>query len=71
VRSGYIAWQLLWNLPDRKLRAEYRRRIVRLLKARRDPAVLFVYVIKCAVHYHHYTMAKQMSEPGSRVLNSF
>jgi radical SAM superfamily enzyme YgiQ (UPF0313 family) len=71
VRSGYIAWQLLCNLPDRNLRAEYRRRIVRLLKVRRDPAVLFVYLIKCAMHYHHYTMARQMSEREAPVVNSF
>jgi radical SAM superfamily enzyme YgiQ (UPF0313 family) len=71
VRSGYIAWQLLCNLPDRNLRAEYRRRIVRLLRVRRDPAVLFVYLIKCAMHYHHYTMARQMSEREAPVVNSF
>jgi radical SAM superfamily enzyme YgiQ (UPF0313 family) len=71
VRSAYIAWQLLCNLPDRALRAEYRRRIVGLLKARRDPAVLFVYLVKCAMHYHHYTMARQMNDLESPVVNSF
>ncbi|HEV3137108.1 MAG TPA: radical SAM protein [Pirellulales bacterium] len=71
ARSIYIAWQLFANLPDRKLRREYRRRIARFLKVRRDPAVLFVYLIKCAMHYHHYTMARQMAEADAPVVNSF
>ena len=41
------------------------------MKARRDPAVLFVYLVKCAMHYHHYTMARQMSERETHVVNSF
>jgi radical SAM superfamily enzyme YgiQ (UPF0313 family) len=71
ARSAYIAWQLFVHLPDRKLRAEYRRRIARFLKVRRDPAVLFVYLIKCAMHYHHYTMARQMADKDTPVVNSF
>ena len=71
VRSTYIAWQLLYNIPDRRLRAEYRRRMGRFVKYRRDPAVLFVFMVKCAAHYHHYTMAKQMSEQDAPVVNSF
>ena len=71
ARSAYIAWQLFADLPDRKLRSEYRRRIARFLKVRRDPAVLFVYLIKCAMHYHHYTMARQMADEESPVVNSF
>jgi len=58
-------------VPDATLRREYRRRIVRLLKVRRDPVVLFVYLIKCAAHYHHYTMATQMARRETQVVNSF
>ena len=41
------------------------------LLARRDPAVLFGYVLKCAMHYHHYRMAREMAGDGSRLLNPY
>jgi hypothetical protein len=35
-----------------------------------DPGLLFICVIKCAMHYHHYTMSCQMAEQRSLV-NTF
>jgi radical SAM superfamily enzyme YgiQ (UPF0313 family) len=69
--SAYLYFRLMYVVPDATLRREYRRRIVRLLKVRRDPVVLFVYLIKCAAHYHHYTMATQMARRETQVVNSF
>jgi hypothetical protein len=69
--SAYLFWQLMRGVPDINLRRQYRRRIWRLLRARQDPVVLFVYLIKCAAHYHHYTMAMQMAQRQIRVVNSF
>ena len=46
-------------------------RLWRLLKARPDPNVAILYLIKCCLHYHQYTMARQMTTGGSRVVNSF
>src|SRR5262249_51801485 len=71
VKSAYLYWQLMLTVPEANLRREYRRRIARLLKVRREPEVLFIYVIKCAMHYHHYTMARQMRQGRTAVLNSF
>ncbi|WP_059021460.1 DUF4070 domain-containing protein [Mycobacterium sp. M26] len=61
---------LMKNVPDRHLRRIYRRRMATILRRRPDPAVLFVCVVKCAVHYHHYTMSREMSDAG-RLVNTF
>lgn len=65
-----IYWRLTRHVPDAELREEYRRRIRGLLRRRRDPAVLFSYVIKCAMHYHHYTMARSMARREARVVST-
>jgi hypothetical protein len=31
-----------------------------LLRPRREPAALFVNLIKCAMYYHHHTLVRQM-----------
>ncbi|MBS0209845.1 MAG: B12-binding domain-containing radical SAM protein [Planctomycetes bacterium] len=63
--------QLMVYVPDAALRREYRRRIGRFLRARPDPELLFVYVLKCAMHYHHYFMARKMAAEEMAVVNSF
>jgi len=71
LRSAYVYWRLMRDIPEADLRREYRRRIVRLLKTRREPETLFIYLIKCAMHYHHYVMARQMSCGQRPVVNTF
>jgi radical SAM superfamily enzyme YgiQ (UPF0313 family) len=71
ARSAVIYRRLMRHVRDKSLQCEYRLRITRLLKSRRDPAVLFVYSIKCAVHFHHYTMTNQMASKESPVRNTF
>ena len=61
---------LMKNVPDSHLRQVYRRRMWRMLRSRPDPGVLFVSVVKCATHYHHYTMSREMSERRTLV-NTF
>ena len=67
---GLLA-RLMWTIPQRSLRKEYRKRILKLIRVNRDPSVLFVYVIKCAMHYHHYTLSTNMSDSRSTVVNTF
>lgn len=75
ARFGILAFGLLarmmWSIPQRSLRKEYRKRIFRLLRVNRNPSVLFVYVIKCAMHYHHFTLSTNMSNKRSGVVNTF
>ena len=71
LRFAGIYWRLMRMVRDKSLRAEYRLRIAGLLRSRRDPAVLFAYAVKCAMHYHHYRMATEMSHQEMAVINSF
>jgi radical SAM superfamily enzyme YgiQ (UPF0313 family) len=71
LRSAVLYRRLMRMVPQPKLRREYQRRLWRLLKARPDPAVAFIYLIKCATHYHAYTLAQGMVLKQTPVLNSF
>ena len=62
---------VIFEVADPQLRREYRRRLGRLLRERPDPAVLFIYLVKCGMHYHHYTMSQQMTADETQVVNSF
>ncbi|MCV7178651.1 B12-binding domain-containing radical SAM protein [Mycolicibacterium sphagni] len=61
---------LMKNVPDPQLRKIYRRRMLTILRNRPAPGVLLVCVVKCATHYHHYTMSREMSERRTLV-NTF
>ncbi len=71
ARSCLIYWQLMRGVPDAELRREYRRRLAGLLLVRRDPVVFFVYMLKCAIHYHIYTMVRNMNVRTRRIVNTF
>jgi radical SAM superfamily enzyme YgiQ (UPF0313 family) len=71
ARAVGVFARLMTKVPDRHLRNEYRRRMGRVLRHRPDPHMLFLYAIKCAMHYHHYTMARQMSDGSAAIVNSF
>jgi len=57
--------------PGAHLRKVYRRRLWRFVKARRDSGLFVYYLFKIAMHYHQYTMAKQMASGQTAVFNSF
>lgn len=71
IRAAILFWRLMIRVPDAGLRHEYRKRFRRLLNQRREPDLMVVYLIKCALHYHHYKLAKQISSGRSRIYNSF
>src|SRR6476660_8263554 len=70
-RSALIYWQLMQGVPEVELRREYRRRIAGFLRTRRDPVALFVYLLKCVIHYHVHTMVRSMDVRQHRIVNSF
>ncbi len=70
-RSVGLFARLMKRVPDAALRREYRRRLARLLQERPDPHLIFLYTVKCAMHYHHCTMARQMAASRSALVNSF
>jgi radical SAM superfamily enzyme YgiQ (UPF0313 family) len=71
LRAAGVLARLLWKVPEAHLRREYARRLLRFLRVRREPSLVFVYTIKCAMHYHHYHLARQMAERGAPIINSF
>ena len=55
---------LMRGIPDAGLRREYRRRLMRLLRHRREPQVIQTYAVKCAMHYHAHRMVQRLlSQP--------
>jgi radical SAM superfamily enzyme YgiQ (UPF0313 family) len=71
VQAVGLLARLAWCVPEPNLRSEYLRRVWRLVKVRRDPAVLWIYVTKCALHYHAHTMARRMVEGRAPLVNSY
>jgi radical SAM superfamily enzyme YgiQ (UPF0313 family) len=62
--------RLMWSIPDQALWRVYKNRVARLLRSCRDPSTFIFYVIKCAMHYHAYRMAKDL-ESEQTIVNSF
>jgi radical SAM superfamily enzyme YgiQ (UPF0313 family) len=71
LRFVGVSLRLMRLVKDPSLRSEYRRRLAGVLKSRRDPAVLFVYAVKCATHYHHHRMATEMASRETTFVNTF
>jgi radical SAM superfamily enzyme YgiQ (UPF0313 family) len=66
-----LSLRLLLQVPERELRHVYRTRMLRLLRRRPDPAVLRIYAVKCAMHYHAHRLAERMAAPGTSVINTY
>jgi radical SAM superfamily enzyme YgiQ (UPF0313 family) len=67
VIGAFLFFVRLMKHVDRMtLRQEYRRRIWRVIKATRDPSVVFTYVGKCAMHFHYDKLIREM-ERGAAI----
>jgi radical SAM superfamily enzyme YgiQ (UPF0313 family) len=66
-----LFYRLMTMVPEAYLRKEYRKRLYKLLKTRRDPGIVIFYLIHMAQHYHAHTMARQMASGRTPVYNSF
>jgi radical SAM superfamily enzyme YgiQ (UPF0313 family) len=69
-RFLYLYHRLLRSVPDAGLRNVYRRRILRLVRVRRDGLALQYYVVKCAIHYHACRLGRENRTCGKPV-NTF
>ena len=61
---------LMRGVPDRELRREYRRHLLRAARLRWDPDLLWNYALKCAMHYHIHRIVQELlarSEPLARL----
>jgi hypothetical protein len=71
VTSVVLFRRLMRGIPEATLRQEYRKRVWRLLRVRPKPSLLLLYIYRCAMHYHQYTMTRQMTLGHSPIYNSF
>ena len=53
------------------LAQQVRLRLLTAYRARPNTSILLVYTLKCALHYHQHTMARQMASGRTPVYNSF
>ena len=55
--------RLMRDIPERSLRAAYKKRIRKVMRARFfSPHIVFVYLIKVTMHYHYFTMVQNMKQ---------
>jgi hypothetical protein len=71
VRAAVLSARLMRRVADPALRRRYRREIRTQFFRRRDPGFLLGFVIRCALHYHHHTLARQMAKDRRHLVNSF
>jgi hypothetical protein len=60
----------MWRVRERQLRQVYRQRLWRALVLRRDPIVVRIYAMKCAMHYHVHRLVGALRHQGG-MLNTF
>lgn len=71
LRALGVFTRLMLTVRDPTLRRIYRQRFWRVLRKRHEPQVWMVYAIKCVIHYHHYTMSRQMTPEAATLVNTF
>jgi radical SAM superfamily enzyme YgiQ (UPF0313 family) len=64
IQAGAILLSLL-RVPEAELSREYRQRMWQALKRRRDPILLRIYALKCAVHYHMHVILREHDAKGA------
>jgi radical SAM superfamily enzyme YgiQ (UPF0313 family) len=70
ARAAVLYARLMRRVEGVALRRRYRAELWRQLRFR-DPGRIFGYVIRCAMHYHHATLAADMARRRGAVVNSF
>jgi hypothetical protein len=62
--------QLMRMVAEAGLRREYSR-LWQVLRTRPEPKVLRVHLVRCAMHYHFQTLARQLADDHGPIVNSF
>jgi radical SAM superfamily enzyme YgiQ (UPF0313 family) len=71
VRAAVLYARLMRRTDDAGLRRRYRQEIRDQFRRVRDPGRLLGYIIRCAMHYHHISLARDMGQHRGAVVNSF
>ena len=71
TRAVVLMMRIAIAVREAELKRVYLRRFLQILLSKPIPAVLFVYALRAAMHYHGWKLARSMAGPSSRVVNSF
>ena len=71
ARCAVLYRRLMRHETNPARQAEYRKRLREIWRVRREPAALFVYLIKCATHYHYQRMTDALVHENGRLINTF
>ncbi|MGD9635417.1 MAG: DUF4070 domain-containing protein, partial [Pirellulales bacterium] len=66
-----LYYRLFSAIPEKHLRDEYKRRFWRFLKSRHRPGLAHFYLFHIAMHYHAYTMSRNMTSKRTAIVNSY
>jgi len=69
IGSAVLFWRLMRRIPEAAVRRVYRQRFWQFVRTRPNTRLGLIYLIKCAIHYHQYTMTRNMAE--GHVYNTF
>jgi hypothetical protein len=61
IETLFVFVQLMRLVPDKRLRSEYRLRLMRVLVRRPRITLLRLYCVKCALHFHADQLVKEMT----------
>src|SRR6202012_1362627 len=59
------------KVPDRSLKLLYLSRFSKVLFRKPLPAILFVYAMRAAMHYHGWKLSRLMAEERQALINSY
>ncbi len=70
VRCAVLYRRLMRQVSQADLRQEYRRRLRGMWRQRRDPAIQFVYLLKCILHYHYVGLSANLIPQDRAMINT-
>lgn len=71
LESLGLLLRVLAKVPDPSLRQVYRRRFMAFLRARPDPALLRIYALKCAIHWHMHEFIRRLTTAEKPLVNTY
>ena len=71
ARAAVLYGRLMRHIDDNdtRLRRRYRSEVWRQLRQFRDPGLVLGYLMRCAMHYHHFTLARSMAGVRTPLVN--
>ena len=66
-----LMMRLSIGVREAPLRTTYRKRFLRALRVRRNPAIIRIYAINCAIHYHMHRLVRALQARDRAVLNTY